>query len=102
MPVTLNEQTRGVALVKEIVKYYAQRRAVLTFAASIVYRFVRTRPELEAPDDLRNFPKNTGNFIGFGLRFHSPDGMIGNRMCKLFAEAALPSHILLPIIPSGE
>jgi choline dehydrogenase-like flavoprotein len=50
LPVTLNEQTRGVALVKEIVKYFAQRRGVLTFAAGIVYGFVRTRPELEAPD----------------------------------------------------
>jgi choline dehydrogenase len=26
LPITLNEQTRGLALVKEIVKYYAQRR----------------------------------------------------------------------------
>jgi choline dehydrogenase len=43
MPVTLDGQTRGVAHVKEIVKYYAQRRGVLTFAAGIVYSFVRTR-----------------------------------------------------------
>jgi choline dehydrogenase len=50
LPVTLNEQTRGVALMKEIVKYYTQRRGVLTFTAAIVYGFVRTRPELAAPD----------------------------------------------------
>ena len=35
---------------KEIVKYYTQRRGVLTFTAGIVYGFVRTRPELEEPD----------------------------------------------------
>jgi choline dehydrogenase len=50
LPITLNEQTRGVALLKEIVKFYAQRRGVLTFAAGLCYGFVRTRPELAAPD----------------------------------------------------
>ena len=50
LPVTLNEQTRGLALAKEIVKYYTQRRGILTFTAGIVYGFVRTRPELEEPD----------------------------------------------------
>ncbi|HJU20045.1 MAG TPA: choline dehydrogenase [Stellaceae bacterium] len=50
LPVTLNEQTRGIALAKEIARYYAQRRGVLTFTAAIAYGFVRTRPELAAPD----------------------------------------------------
>ena len=50
LPVTLNEQTRGVAFVKEIIKYYTQGRGVLTFTAGIVYGFVKTRPELEEAD----------------------------------------------------
>jgi choline dehydrogenase len=50
LPVTLNEQTRGLAFAKEIVKYYTQHRGVLTFTAGIVYGFVRTRPELVEPD----------------------------------------------------
>ena len=50
LPITLNEQTRGLAFAKEIVKYYTQRRGVLTFTAGIVYGFVKTRPELEEPD----------------------------------------------------
>jgi len=50
LPITLNEQTRGAALVKEIVKYYAQRRGVLSFAAGIAYGFVRTGPQLAVPD----------------------------------------------------
>jgi choline dehydrogenase-like flavoprotein len=33
LPITLNEQTRGVALAKEIVKYYVGRRGVLSLAA---------------------------------------------------------------------
>ena len=50
LPVTLNEQTRGLSFVKEIIKYYTQQRGVLTFTAGIVYGFVKTRPELEEPD----------------------------------------------------
>ena len=50
LPVTLNEQTRGVGFAREIVKYYTQGRGVLTFTAGIVYGFVKTRPELEEPD----------------------------------------------------
>jgi len=50
LPVTLNEQTRGLNLVKEVVKYYTTGRGILTFTAGIVYGFVRTRPGLETPD----------------------------------------------------
>ncbi len=50
LPVTLNEQTRGLAFAKEIFKYFTQRRGILTFTAGIAYGFVRTRPELEEPD----------------------------------------------------
>jgi choline dehydrogenase len=50
LPITLNEQTRGVNFVKEIIKYYTQKRGVLTFTAGIVYGFVKTRPELEEAD----------------------------------------------------
>ena len=49
-PITLNEQTRGVALMREVVKYYTQHRGALTFTAGIVYGFVKTRPELAVPD----------------------------------------------------
>ncbi|PPQ36997.1 choline dehydrogenase [Rhodopila globiformis] len=50
LPVTLNERSRGLALAKEIVKYYTQRRGILTFTAGIAFGFVKTRPELEEPD----------------------------------------------------
>jgi len=50
LPITLNEQTRGLTFVKEIAKYYLQRRGVLTWTAGIAYGFVKTRPELETPD----------------------------------------------------
>jgi choline dehydrogenase len=50
LPVTLNEQTRGLTFAREILKYYTQRRGILTFTAGIVFGFVKTRPELEEPD----------------------------------------------------
>jgi choline dehydrogenase-like flavoprotein len=48
--VTLNEQTRGLSFAREVVKYYTQRRGVLTFTGGLAYGFVKTRPELDEPD----------------------------------------------------
>ena len=48
--VTLNQSTRGLHLVREIIKYYASGKGALSLTAGVVYGFVRTRPGLEAPD----------------------------------------------------
>jgi choline dehydrogenase len=50
LPITLNEQTRGLSLAREVLKYFTQRRGALTYTAGIVYGFARTRPELAEPD----------------------------------------------------
>jgi choline dehydrogenase len=50
LPVTLNERSRGIPLAMEVLKYYTQRRGILTFTAGIAFGFVKTRPELEEPD----------------------------------------------------
>ena len=50
LPVTLNERSRGIALAKEVFKYYTQRRGILTFTAGIAFGFVKTRPDMEEPD----------------------------------------------------
>ena len=47
---TLNEDTRGVRLLAEALKYAVRRRGVLTYTAGIAHGFVRTRTELEMPD----------------------------------------------------
>ena len=47
---TLNEQTRGLGLVGEVLKYYLTGKGALTLTAGVVYGFVRTRPGLETPD----------------------------------------------------
>jgi choline dehydrogenase len=49
-PITLNEQTRGLNMVKEVAKYALTRRGILTTTAGVVCGYVRTRPELETPD----------------------------------------------------
>jgi choline dehydrogenase-like flavoprotein len=47
---TLNEQTRGLSLVGEVLKYYLTGRGALSLTAGVVFGFVRTRPGLETPD----------------------------------------------------
>jgi choline dehydrogenase len=50
LPITLNEQTRGLTFAREVLKYFTQRKGILTYTAGIVYGFARTRPELAEPD----------------------------------------------------
>jgi choline dehydrogenase len=47
---TLNEQTRGLSLVGEVLKYYMSGKGALSLTAGVVFGFVRTRPGLETPD----------------------------------------------------
>ncbi len=47
---TLNQETRGLNLVKEVLKYYTTGKGALSLTAGVVYGFVRTRPGLETPD----------------------------------------------------
>ncbi len=50
LPITLNEQTRGIGFAREIAKFFMSGRGILTFTAGIAYGFVKSRPELEEPD----------------------------------------------------
>ncbi|MCZ6616707.1 MAG: choline dehydrogenase [Gammaproteobacteria bacterium] len=47
---TLNEDTRGLRLLWEALKYAVTRKGAMTYTAGIGHGFVRTRPELETPD----------------------------------------------------
>jgi choline dehydrogenase len=47
---TLNETTRGLSLVGEVLKYFMTGKGALSLTAGVVYGFVRTRPGLETPD----------------------------------------------------
>jgi choline dehydrogenase len=50
LPVTLNEQTRGLKLALAVTRYFATRTGVLTLGTGLVHGFVRTRPGLQSPD----------------------------------------------------
>ncbi len=49
-PVTLNEQTRGLHMAGELLRYAVRRRGILRFPGGILAGYVRTRPELAGPD----------------------------------------------------
>lgn len=49
-PITLNEQTRGLRLLREIVRYYVSGRGALTRPAGLAFGFVRTLPGAPTPD----------------------------------------------------
>lgn len=49
-PETLNEETRGLRLLREVAKYALNRSGVLTFGTGLTHGFVRTREGLSGPD----------------------------------------------------
>ena len=49
-PVTLNEQARGVSLLRAIVQYFATRTGILTLGTGLAHAFIKTRPALASPD----------------------------------------------------
>tara|TARA_B110000438_G_scaffold187416_2_gene179105 strand:- start:1430 stop:3040 length:1611 start_codon:yes stop_codon:yes gene_type:complete len=48
--ITLNEQTKGLFLFKELLKYAVSRKGIMTFPGGILSGYVATRPELSSPD----------------------------------------------------
>lgn len=49
-PITLNEQTRGLALAKAVAQYFLTRTGILTLGTGLAHGFVKTRPGLAGPD----------------------------------------------------
>jgi choline dehydrogenase len=49
-PITLNEQTRGLTIVKEVLKYALTGSGIMTFPGGILSGYVKTRPEVAGPD----------------------------------------------------
>ncbi|MEM9668065.1 MAG: choline dehydrogenase [Pseudomonadota bacterium] len=47
---SVNQQSRGLALVGEVLKFLTQRKGLLTLSAAHIAAFVKTRPELATPD----------------------------------------------------
>ena len=49
-PITINELSRGMPLIKEIVKWALTRKGLLSLSPAHVQAYVKTRPELTTPD----------------------------------------------------
>lgn len=50
LPVTLNEQARGLPLARAVARYFTTRQGILTLGTGLAYAFVRTRDGLAGPD----------------------------------------------------
>jgi len=66
-PITLNEASTGLSLVKEVIKFGLTRKGLLTISPAHVFAFVKTRPELETPDVQYHFLPGSKNKEGSGL-----------------------------------
>ena len=49
-PVTLNEEARGLSLLRAIAQYFATRTGILTLGTGLAHAFIKTRPDLASPD----------------------------------------------------
>lgn len=47
---SVNQQSRGLAMIGEVFKYLTQRKGLLTLSAAHIAAFIKTRPELATPD----------------------------------------------------
>lgn len=49
-PITLNEQTHGMSLIKSVLQYGLTRKGILTFGTGLAFGFVKTDPSMVTPD----------------------------------------------------
>lgn len=91
--ITLNDQTRGLTFVKELIKYALTRRGILTWTAGIGHGFVKSDPALDTPDCQFFFAH--GSFNADTREFHREPGMtIGVYQCRPESRGSI--HIKSP------
>ncbi len=81
-PITLNEQSRGVNLVKEILKYYTGGRGILTLTAGVCYGFVRTKEGLDEPDMQYHFAPASYDTAATRVLEHEPGMTVVIGQCR--------------------
>lgn len=77
---TFNQEGRGRALVRHVLRYGLQRRGLLTATASQVNAFVRSAPDCTRPDITVVFRPASGDYVGARFvahRFPGAMAMIG-------------------------
>ncbi len=91
LPITLNEQTRGLNFAREILKYFVLHRGILTFTAGIVYGFIRTRPELEEPDVQYHFAHASYATAATRILDREPGMTLGVYQCRPESKGSIHS-----------
>ncbi|MBT6276794.1 MAG: choline dehydrogenase [Chromatiales bacterium] len=101
-PITLNQQTRGLRMVREILRYAFTRRGVLTLTAGVGHGFVRSRPELETPDCQFFFAHASFGDAGTRALDKDPGMTIGVYQCRPESQGSIhigsPDPTAAPII----
>jgi len=92
--VTFNDRARGFGLAWQILRYALTRRGFLSLPSSPVLAFLRTRPELEAPDVQLHFIPFAIEFIKKRKLARDPGMTIA--MCQLRPESRGSIHIDSP------
>ncbi|BBK33482.1 choline dehydrogenase-like flavoprotein [Stella humosa] len=91
LPVTLNEQTRGLSFLRELAKYYTTGRGILTLPAGIVAGFVKTRPEVEGPDVQYHFAH--ASYASAAVRTLDREPGMTITVCQLRPESKGSIHV---------
>ena len=91
LPITLNEQTRGIRLLGELAKYFLQGRGVLTMTAGIVHGFIKTRPELAGPDIQYHFAHASYGNVAVRALEREPGMTVA--VCQLRPESKGSIHV---------
>ena len=80
--ITLNDDTHGLRLAREVLKYAFTRRGVLTYTAGIGHGFVRSRPEFDTPDCQLFFAHASFSSVQTRALDREPGMTIGVYQCR--------------------
>ena len=73
---TLNQEGRGIALLREVLRYAVRRRGLLTATASQVNAFVRSTEDAARPDITVVFRPASGDYVGTRFVPHAFAGVM--------------------------
>ena len=97
-PITLNQDTRGLRMMREIVRYAIRRRGVLTYTAGIGHGFIHSRPGLETPDCQLFFAHGSFSDVKTRAFDREPGMTIGVYQCRPESQGAIHIHSRDPFV----
>lgn len=93
-PVTLNQLTRGLPFVRELARYALFGEGILTYGAGAVHGFVKSRPDMEAPDV--QFHLAHASYADAATRKLEKEPGMTLAVCQLRPESAGTIHVKSP------